>query len=55
MAVPVGFKNKKNTKNEMQQAQEDDRSTGTVLSSVENGKVPHRSILQGQSRDTWVL
>ena len=39
----------------MQQTQEDDQSLSTVLSWVTNGKQPHRSVLQGQSRDIWVL
>ena len=39
----------------MQQAQEDDPSLSTVLSGVRNGKQPHRSVLQGQSRDVWIL
>ena len=50
-----GTRKEKSTKNEMQQAQEDDQNLSTVLSWVKNGKKPHRSVLQGQSRDVWVL
>ena len=39
----------------MQQTQEDDQSLSTVLSWVKNGKQPNRSVLQGQSRKTYVL
>ena len=39
----------------MQQAQEDDQSLATVLFWVKNGKQPHCSVLQSQSRDTWVV
>ena len=52
---PSGTRKEKGTKNDMQQAQEDDQSLSTVLSWVKNGKQPHRSVLQGQSRDVWVL
>ena len=48
-----GTRKEKGTKNDMQQTQEDGLST--VLSWVQNGKQPHRSVLQGQSRDVWVL
>ena len=52
---PSGTQKQTGTKNDMQQAQEDDQSLSTVLSLVKNGKQPHRSVLQGQSRDIWVL
>ena len=45
----------KGSKNDMQEAQEDKKSLGAVLSCVKNGKTPHCSALQGRSRDTWVL
>ena len=44
----------KGTKNDMQQTQEDDHSLSIVLSWVRNGKQPHRSVLQGHSRNIWV-
>ena len=50
-----GTRKEKGTKNDMQQAQEDDQSLTTTLSQVRNGKQPHRSVLQGRSRDVWVL
>ena len=37
----------------MQQTQEDDQSLSTVIFWEKNGKQPHRSVFQGQSRDTW--
>ena len=52
---PSGTQKGKGAKNDMQQAQEDDQSLSTVLSWIKNGKQPHRSVLQGQSRDIWVL
>ena len=39
---------------EVQQEQEDDQSHSFVHSTVKKWKPPHRSIAQGQSRDTWV-
>ena len=39
----------------MQQAQEDDPSLSTVLACVKNGKQPHRSVLQGRSKNVRVL
>ena len=50
-----GTRKEKVTKDDIQQAQEDDPSLSTVLSWIKNGKQPHRSVLQGQSRDVWVL
>ena len=52
---PSAPEKEKRTKSDMQQAQEDDQSLTTVLAWVENGKQPHRSVLQGQTRDIWVL
>ena len=46
---------KKATKSDTQQAQEDDQILSTVLCWVKNRKLPHRSVLQGQSRDIWDL
>ena len=54
-SCPSGTQKEKGTKNDMQQAEGDDQSLSTVLSWVKNGKQPHRSVLQGQSRDIWVL
>ena len=50
-----GTRKEKGTRNDMQQAQDDDPSLSTVPSWVKNGKKPHRSVLQGQSGDVWVL
>ena len=42
------------SKNEKQQAQEDDQIHRTVHSRVKNGEQPHRSVLQSQSRDKGI-
>ena len=52
---PSRTRKEKGTQIDMQQVQEDDQSLSTVLSWVKNGKQPYRSVLQGQSRDVWVL
>ena len=52
---PSGTRKEKGTKNDMQQAQEDNQSLSIVISWVKNGKQPHPSVLQGQSRDVWIL
>ena len=44
---PSGTPREQRTKNDMQQAQEEDQSLSTVLSWVKNGKQPHRSVIQG--------
>ena len=51
---PSWTQKEKGTKSDMKQSQEDDQSLSSALSWNKNGKQPHRSVFQGQSRDTWV-
>ena len=54
-STPSGTQKGKGTKSDMQQTQEDIQSLSTVPSWVRNGKQPHRSVLQRESRYIWVL
>ena len=48
---PGGTQKEEGTKSGMQQAKEDNQSLSTVFSRVKNGKQPHSSVPQVQSRD----
>ena len=54
-SIHSGTRKEKGTKNDMQQVQEDNHSVSSVRFWVKNEKQPHCSVLQGQSRNVWVL